>query len=125
MTASVSPAWSSCPSVKLTDCSLPSTWLWMATVFDAATVPRLCRKIGTSRRATDAAVTGTAGDGAAVWGGCSNRRHDANPPARTTRAMTARQQGRCPGRLLVLSAIAFIGAPVVATQALSLAAVLS
>src|SRR5579863_6161379 len=112
MTARVSPAWTSCPSAKLTDCSLPSTWLWMATVFDAATVPRPWRKIGTSRRATDATVTGTAGDRAAVWDGCSNRRHDASPPTRTTTAMPAIQRNRRPGRLLVFAAIAFIGAPV-------------
>src|SRR5262245_45494473 len=37
----------------------------MVTVFDACTVPRLSRRIGTSRRATVLTVTGMAAEGAA------------------------------------------------------------
>src|SRR6266436_4184315 len=97
--------------MKLTDCSLPSIWLWTAIVFDACTVPNPCSKIGTSRRSAIATVTGIGGACDATRGATSARRQRMMPAATIT-AMPAIQRNRRTDRPLAFSAITFMTAPV-------------
>src|SRR6266436_4767570 len=97
--------------MKLTDCSLPSIWLWTAIVFDACTVPNPCRKIGTSRRAAIATVTGI-GEACDATRGATSARRQRMMPATTITATPATQRNRRADRPLVFSAITFMTAPV-------------
>ena len=58
MTASTSPAFTSCPSVKLMATIGPVTIGLMVTVLEAWTVPRPLSTTGTSSALTGATVTG-------------------------------------------------------------------
>src|SRR4029077_5032713 len=80
----------------------------MAIVFDACTVPKPCRTIGTSRRAAVATVTGTVGGCDVACGAGSGQRRNATAAAATATAMTAARKNLCEDRRLGFSAIAFI-----------------
>src|SRR4051812_5475911 len=60
MTASRSPFFTCCPSLKFTCTSCPSTRLFTVTVFEPATFPKPRKKTGTSFGVTGAAATGIA-----------------------------------------------------------------